>query len=379
MKQRIKENKFLIIPFLAFIVIGLIFVSTQIPVTNTSPKDLPIGLVTEDKGEMGKTLFAMLEQQMEQMDNDSFKFIFYNSEEKLNEALSNQEVYGAFIIPKDFSEKFKSLQSSSPTSPTLKIVVNQGMNANASAVVSTALSNIATQINSEMSKQILQKLSQAHMTLPPTQVSLLAAPIQTETIMVNKVKELGSASTAFFQPTWITSIMGGVMFYLAGRNRTFVSKGDVLRFRGLQSLLILIYGFLDGYLITWATTWILDFEFNNFHTMALYVSLASIAFTALIFATVTWLTLPSIILYILLMFFGLPLLQLAPEMVPEFYQDYVYPWLPMKFLINGVKDILYFGQDLSNSNSTVLLWIAIIAFLVCWVKFIIEKPKEITN
>lgn len=379
MKQRIKENKFLIIPFLAFIVIGLIFVSTQIPVTNTSPKDLPIGLVTEDKGEIGKTLFAMLEQQMEQMDNDSFKFIFYNSEEKLNEALSNQEVYGAFIIPKDFSEKFKSLQSSSPTSPTLKIVVNQGMNANASAVVSTALSNIATQINSEMSKQILQKLSQAHMTLPPTQVSLLAAPIQTETIMVNKVKELGSASTAFFQPTWITSIMGGVMFYLAGRNRTFVSKGDVLRFRGLQSLLILIYGFLDGYLITWATTWILDFEFNNFHTMALYVSLASIAFTALIFATVTWLTLPSIILYILLMFFGLPLLQLAPEMVPEFYQDYVYPWLPMKFLINGVKDILYFGQDLSNSNSTVLLWIAIIAFLVCWVKFIIEKPKEITN
>ncbi|MNN77904.1 hypothetical protein D3C81_1944080 [compost metagenome] len=66
-------------------------------------------------------------------------------------------------------------------------------------------------------------------------------------------------------------------------------------------------------------------------------------------------------------------------MVPVLYQDYVTPWLPMKFLINGMKEILYFGNDLSNGNSTVLLWIAIVSFIVLWIKNIIEKTKTNTS
>lgn len=45
----------------------------------------------------------------------------------------------------------------------------------------------------------------------------------------------------------------------------------------------------------------------------------------------------------------------------------------MGFLFNGLKEILYFGSDLTNSNTTVLLWIAIISLIVCWIN-IVDKP-----
>lgn len=372
-----KQNKFFIIPFIAMMMLGLIFVTTQIPIAQTSPKELPIALVSEDAGPMGENLFAMLKQQVEQMGTETFEFVAYSSVEELKEAMNDQEVYGALVIPSDFSEKFTSLQTPSPTAPTLQIHVNQGMNMNVATVVSTVLTNITTQMNHAMSQQMVQQLESANMAVQPAQVQLLAAPIQIETIYENEVGSLGSAPTAFFQPIWMASILGAVLLYLAGRNRQFSSKKSKINFHLVQSLVGIVYGFATGYFVIWCTTWILDFSFDQFNQVAVFASLACISFVFLILATTSWLKLPSLALYILLMFFGLPLLQLAPEMVPAFYQDYITPWIPMKFLINGMKEILYFGKDLWNGNSTVLLWIAIISFVVFWIKNLVEKPKQI--
>lgn len=144
----------------------------------------------------------------------------------------------------------------------------------------------------------------------------------------------------------------------------------------MQSLIAIIYAFFAGYFVTWATTWILGFSFESFNTVALFSSLACLGFVFLILATISWLRMPSLVVFVLLMFFGLPLIQLAPEMLPAFYQDYILPWLPMKFLINGLKDILYFGQGVFNGNGVVLIWVAVISFILLWVKQLIEKPNQ---
>ena len=44
------KNKFLVLPFFAVIVLGIIFLSTMIPTVKMSPKDLPAALVSEDAG-----------------------------------------------------------------------------------------------------------------------------------------------------------------------------------------------------------------------------------------------------------------------------------------------------------------------------------------
>lgn len=369
------KNKFLVLPFIAVIVLGIIFISTQIPAVKMSPKDLPAALVSEDAGEMGDTLLQNLQNQLAASGMDTIKFKVYDSVKSMEEAMKEQEVYGGLVVPENFSAQFASLQTPSPENPKILIYINQGANTTVSTMLSAALDNIVKQLNSVMSTQLLQSIEQANVPIQASQVTTLVAPIKAETIQVNAVGDLGSAPTAFFQPLWFASIIGAVLFYLAQRETTFSSKQQKLQFHVVQSIVAIIYAFFAGYFVTWATTWILGFSFEDFNKVALFSSLACVGFVFLILTTIAWLRLPSLIIYVLLMFFGLPLIQLAPEMLPAFYQDYILPWLPIKFLINGLKDILYFGQGVFNENGVVISWIAGISFILLWVKQFMEKPS----
>ncbi|WP_313893606.1 ABC transporter permease [Psychrobacillus sp.] len=369
------KNKFLVLPFIAVIVLGIIFLSTQIPVVKMSPKNLPVALVSEDAGEMGDTLLQNLQNQLAATGMDMIEVKVYDSIQSMEEAMKEQEVYGGLVVSESFTAQFASLQSPSPENPTMQIYINQGANATVATMLTSALDNIVKQLNSVMSTQLLQNMGQANVPIQASQVPTLVAPIHAETIYVNSVGDLGSAPTAFFQPLWFASIIGAVLFYLAQTKTTFSSKQQKLKFHGVQSIVAIIYAFFAGYFVTWSTTWMLGFSFEDFNKVALFSSLACLGFVFLILATVTWLRFPSLVIYVLLMFFGLPLIQLAPEMLPTFYQDYILPWLPMKFLINGLKDILYFGQGIFNGNGVVLSWIAVISFILLWIKQLIEKPR----
>lgn len=62
-------------------------------------------------------------------------------------------------------------------------------------------------------------------------------------------------------------------------------------------------------------------------------------------------------LFILMLFFGAPLLAMAPEMMSPFYHDWVYSWLPMRFMIGGLRELLFFGKGLTWDSVSHLVWI----------------------
>nr|MBO2497895.1 hypothetical protein [Bacillota bacterium] len=95
----------------------------------------------------------------------------------------------------------------------------------------------------------------------------------------------------------------------------------------------------------------------------------------MIFATLRWLKLPSIAIYILLMFFSMPAVQLAPEMLPAFYRDYIVSWLPIRLYAEGMKEVLFFSEDLIHRYSVPMLWVLAVALVLVWVKNLGEKPK----
>ena len=75
--------------------------------------------------------------------------------------------------------------------------------------------------------------------------------------------------------------------------------------------------------------------------------------------------LKGISIFALLLFFGAPLLSLAPEMLSPFYQDWVYTWLPMRFMIEGLREIFFFGKGLSWSTPViVLIWIGAVSIVI---------------
>ncbi len=64
----------------------------------------------------------------------------------------------------------------------------------------------------------------------------------------------------------------------------------------------------------------------------------------MISAVLSLVGLKGIGVFALLLFFWAPLLSLAPEMLSPFYQDWVYAWLPMRFMIEGLREIFFFGK-----------------------------------
>lgn len=401
-----EKNKFFIVPFLAVLAIALLFLAAQIPTAKMEPKNLPIAIVNEDAGDVGETLL----KQVKDNEPEALHFIEYKSVKAMKEGMDERETYGGLVIPKGFSKQLESLQTDTPKQSALNLYINEGANAALATSVQTMLEKMSTQLNATLSAQIVDKLQQgtdaaskqvatqlqsmqqmlpataanAFETLPnmislvqPKSIAVLAQPVTTEIVKVNKTGELTSAPTALFTPVWVGSLLGAAMLYLALNKRSFAGTRTLRKFQTIQSLIPIVYGLFAGFVITWFATWMLGYEFDSFLQVALFVSLAVTAFCYLMLATIKWLRLPSAVLFGLLIFFGLPLIQVVPEMVPHFYSAYILPWLPMKFLIEGLKELLFFDNTFMNHNTNVLIGMAIVSFIIIWIKNLFAKKDAV--
>ena len=392
------SNRLFIVPIIFVIVLGLILMTAMLPMMKMNPKDVPIGLVTADEGEMGTTLADTLLENAPEV----VKFTQFDSTEALENAMDEREVYGALVLPADFSAKIATLQTDAPEKATVQIYINEGANATVSTLVQTALTNMVTMMNTQLSSQMLtavqektdamkdqllpvfqaqgqdSPLAQAGEMISPIQPSKVqdfANPLQSEVIKFNETGDLSNAPMAYMIVTWLTSLIGAVVLYLVGSKRSFTLRADKLKFNTIQSILPFVYALIAGYVATWYSSWLYGFEFEHFNQVALYIALCVAAFTFMIFATLRWLKLPSIVIYVLLMFFSMSAITLAPEMLPSFYRDYIVSWAPMRFYADGLRELLFFSQDFINSYSMIIIWILIIAFVLVWLKNLIEKTE----
>jgi ABC-type polysaccharide/polyol phosphate export permease len=85
----------------------------------------------------------------------------------------------------------------------------------------------------------------------------------------------------------------------------------------------------------------------------------------MISAVLSLLGIKGIGIFALLLFFGAPLLAMAPEMLSPFYQDWIYSWLPMRYMIEGLKGLFFFGKELTwNTPISILTWIGVVSSLI---------------
>jgi hypothetical protein len=80
----------------------------------------------------------------------------------------------------------------------------------------------------------------------------------------------------------------------------------------------------------------------------------------MISAVISFVGIKGIAIFALILFFGAPLLALAPEMMSPFYRDWVHSWLPMRFMVDGLRELFFFGKGLSwNDAVSTLTWIGL--------------------
>ncbi|MEY8748802.1 YhgE/Pip domain-containing protein [Bacillales bacterium AN1005] len=367
------KNKLLLLTPIIALAIIFIFSLTLIPSVQPEPKNLPIAIVNEDEGvelpnqakmNMGKQLVEMIKENSKASSDQkdpTVKWVEVKNTEELQKGLDNQEYYAALVIPKDLSAKQASLQTAAPSPAEIEIYVNQGMNTMASTLAGQILNGIVDNMNNNVRTQLLQGLEQQGAIITAKQAEILAAPITSKVTNVNETgtnSANGNAPVSLFQPLWMASLASAAIIFVAlrkiantaNRKRNFAVKLVQILIGAIATLVV-------GFGLTWIASDLVGLHIPDFTNTALFLSLTSFSFFLMISAVLSLIGLRGMPLFILMLFFGAPLLAMAPEMMSPFYHDWVYSWLPMRFMVGGLRELLFFGKGLTWDSVSHLVWI----------------------
>ncbi|MFJ7853900.1 ABC transporter permease [Peribacillus frigoritolerans] len=371
------KNKLLLFsPIIALAVI-FIFSLTLFPSVQPQPKNLPIAIVNEDEGmesanqpkvNMGKSIVNMIQKSSQTEEGNAVNWVEVKSIEAVQKGLDNKKYYASLVIPKDFSAKQASLRTPRPSSPEVEIWINQGMNTAASTMAGQILNGVVDNMNDNVRKQLLDGFEQQGATLTAKQAASLATPITKKVTNVNEIgtnSANGNAPVSLFQPLWMASIASAAIIFLAVRKLSITNRKENFAIKSVQILMGAIVALVVGFGLTWLADGMVGLHIPQFTDTALFLSITSFSFFLMILAVLSLLGLKGMPIFILMLFFGAPLLAMAPEMMSPFYHDWIYSWLPMRFMVEGVRGLFFFGEGLTwNTPVSVLVWIGLVSMFI---------------
>lgn len=386
------------LPFVVFLVVACAMSMVVYPMVTAEPKNLPLGILSLDEGaetpqgpmNAGEAIVAqvMSTKASDESEAQAVAWTTYETQEALDEAIANEELYAAVVIPADFSASQVQAQmaeaqafaaqaaqiaaaqaaeatTGNPTNPQealptlpqneqlatdtleispLSVIIDEGKNPMAASTVETMLTTMLTQQN-----------------LPYT---------------IERVDEvnIGSGSLNMAQqftviPTFIMTMICSVALYVLTRAPKTASRRERWNVVGIQAALAVCLSWLVGF----GTTAILETSGLSIPSLdtGLFLWLASFCLM-LLFVGCLDIAVPFGAVVILICFAGgMACGNLPYELLPTFYQDWLYPWVPQHFIGDGVRQIFYTNGTFANSAATGLVWTGIIgAIALCVAPFI---------
>ncbi|KAF0818143.1 Membrane protein [Bacillus sp. ZZV12-4809] len=373
------KNKLLLTAPIIALAIIFIFSLTLFPSVQPQPKNLPIAIVNEDEGveirnqptlHMGKTIIEMIQKNSDSTEGEdpAVRWVKVKTAEEAQKGMDHQKYYAALIIPKDFSAKQATFKTAAPSSPEIQIYINQGMNTAASTIAGQLLNGIVDNMNNNIRKELLDGAEKQGATLTAKQAASLAAPITKKVTNVNEIgtnSANGNSPVSLFQPLWISSLASAAILFLAVSKLPIANRKENLRAKAVQVLMAAMISLVIGFGLTWLAEGMVGFNIPDFLDTALFLAVTSFSFILMILAVLSFVGIKGIPVFALLLFFGAPLLALAPEMMSPIYREWIYSWLPMRFMIEGLRELFFFGKGLTwSSPLSALVWIGAVSLAI---------------
>ncbi|HCY7638607.1 TPA: YhgE/Pip domain-containing protein [Staphylococcus aureus] len=398
--MNIFKNKLLWIAPIATMIILVIFSLAFYPAYNPKPKDLPIGILNEDKGttiqDKNVNIGKKLEDKLLDSDSNKIKWVKVDSEKDLKD----QKIFGVAIIDKDFSkdamsktqkvvmdskkEEMQQKVASGEIPPQVvqqmkqkmgnqqvevkqakfKTIVSEGSSLQGSQIASAVLTGMGDNINAQITKQSLETLTSQNVKVNAADINGLTNPVKVDNEKLNKVKDHqagGNAPFLMFMPIWIGSIVTSILLFFAFRtSNNIVVQHRIIASIG-QMIFAVVAAFAGSFVYIYFMQGIQGFDFDHPNRIAIFVALAILGFVGLILGVMVWLGMKSIPIFFILMFFSMQLVTLPKQMLPESYQKYVYDWNPFTHYATSVRELLYLNHHI-ELNSTMWMFIGFMIF-----------------
>ncbi|HCZ5604204.1 TPA: YhgE/Pip domain-containing protein [Staphylococcus aureus] len=402
--MNIFKNKLLWIAPIATMIILVIFSLAFYPAYNPKPKDLPIGILNEDKGttiqDKNVNIGKKLEDKLLDSDSNKIKWVKVDSEKDLEKDLKDQKIFGVAIIDKDFSkdamsktqkvvmdskkEEMQQKVASGEIPPQVvqqmkqkmgnqqvevkqakfKTIVSEGSSLQGSQIASAVLTGMGDNINAQITKQSLETLTSQNVKVNAADINGLTNPVKVDNEKLNKVKDHqagGNAPFLMFMPIWIGSIVTSILLFFAFRtSNNIVVQHRIIASIG-QMIFAVVAAFAGSFVYIYFMQGIQGFDFDHPNRIAIFVALAILGFVGLILGVMVWLGMKSIPIFFILMFFSMQLVTLPKQMLPESYQKYVYAWNPFTHYATSVRELLYLNHHI-ELNSTMWMFIGFMIF-----------------
>ncbi|HCY7634456.1 TPA: YhgE/Pip domain-containing protein [Staphylococcus aureus] len=402
--MNIFKNKLLWIAPIATMIILVIFSLAFYPAYNPKPKDLPIGILNEDKGttiqDKNVNIGKKLEDKLLDSDSNKIKWVKVDSEKDLEKDLKDQKNFGVAIIDKDFSkdamsktqkvvmdskkEEMQQKVASGEIPPQVvqqmkqkmgnqqvevkqakfKTIVSEGSSLQGSQIASAVLTGMGDNINAQITKQSLETLTSQNVKVNAADINGLTNPVKVDNEKLNKVKDHqagGNAPFLMFMPIWIGSIVTSILLFFAFRtSNNIVVQHRIIASIG-QMIFAVVAAFAGSFVYIYFMQGIQGFDFDHPNRIAIFVALAILGFVGLILGVMVWLGMKSIPIFFILMFFSMQLVTLPKQMLPESYQKYVYDWNPFTHYATSVRELLYLNHHI-ELNSTMWMFIGFMIF-----------------
>lgn len=221
--------------------------------------------------------------------------------------------------------------------PSVKLVINQGKNPMVSNSLGSAISSMASSSGVSFDIEYKNPL--------PTGMSMGF----THMILMMLT----------YLSSYITAVVVSRTFELkrGGARQVLASVGAQVCYAAACALAI---GFCAAGIISAATGAAVSFV-----DLALFVALASFAFQMLVLGALDLFGMAGMVVPIGLLVIGMGAAYLPTEFLPAFWQNWIYPWDPLRFMADGYRGIMYMGQGFWNASSPALLvMVAVGAVLV---------------
>ncbi|PZI95447.1 YhgE/Pip domain-containing protein [Staphylococcus aureus] len=402
--MNIFKNKLLWIAPIATMIILVIFSLAFYPAYNPKPKDLPIGILNEDKGttiqDKNVNIGKKLEDKLLDSDSNKIKWGKVDSEKDLEKDLKDQKIFGVAIIDKDFSkdamsktqkvvmdskkEEMQQKVASGEIPPQVvqqmkqkmgnqqvevkqakfKTIVSEGSSLQGSQIASAVLTGMGDNINAQITKQSLETLTSQNVKVNAADINVLTNPVKVDNEKLNKVKDHqagGNAPFLMFMPIWIGSIVTSILLFFAFRtSNNIVVQHRIIASIG-QMIFAVVAAFAGSFVYIYFMQGVQGFDFDHPNRIAIFVAFAILGFVGLILGVMVWLGMKSVPIFFILMFFSMQLVTLPKQMLPESYQKYVYDWNPFTHYATSVRELLYLNHHI-ELNSTMWMFIGFMIF-----------------
>lgn len=246
-------------------------------------------------------------------------------------------------------------EASSETSETaeapIHILINQGRN----ITVSSVLDSMITKIFAETG-------------------------LDFETEYINPVSAGFNATyfgTCVFIFVYIVSYASGVILtrihpikVLSGERKTKPALIQLIYALGLS--------ICAGLLITGIISLISTMDLPVMNT-AVFLSIATFALIILVTGSIDLFGMAGMAIPILMLVLGIGTANMPYEFLPEFWQNYIYPWMPLQIISNGIKQVVYTGAGWWNDLTGDLIIVVAAGLILLAISALKPDKKAISS